>query len=97
VRGELAGGLVVAVSLRGRDEIKLARIRAATMSALNLWNRNTERVADALSRDSGIEAMLHEMPSSIEQGQRNRSHAPRNAAFHNALALVGTENPGRVS
>ena len=25
---------------------------AATMSALNLWNRNTERVADALSRDN---------------------------------------------
>ena len=25
----------------------------ATMSALNLWNKNTERVSDALSRDRG--------------------------------------------
>jgi hypothetical protein len=27
---------------------------AAAMSALNLWNKNTERVADALSRDNAI-------------------------------------------
>jgi hypothetical protein len=44
--------LVVAVSLRGRGEIKLRESGAATMSALNLWNKNTERVADALSRDN---------------------------------------------
>jgi hypothetical protein len=38
------------VSLRGRGEIKLARIRSSNNErALSLWNTNTERVADALS------------------------------------------------
>jgi hypothetical protein len=39
--------LVVAVSLRGRGEIKLARI----WSSNNVWNTNAERVAGALRRD----------------------------------------------